>query len=338
MAYISCISCNRDNEHTNMGTITVGEMSSDSSSGPYEYNSGRYSVRYQVLMASNAGPQSIIYSAQGAGLPALWSTYSYNTTGVNYDVDIHSYARSYTIERSSKTQYLYYVTVNYEPAKEGEISDPSISTTPILATINPLNRKPVIWWDREVYTHLATKDKDGKAIVNPLRTLYDDQIEQERNRAVMVVEWNVQTSYSLVDLTREWDQAVNAGNWNLKFGSTARNVEPRAALIREISAGRVRTEGSYNYYTVRMRIAFADAGKNWDETMPQLARHYFSKSGGAFEVDPATGYYKRNEAADLVPVNDDGTKRADDQEILVKSWQVRREKDFSTLPFMALMV
>jgi len=198
-----------------------------------------------------------------------------------------------------------------------------------------LIRKPVIWWDREVFTHTAQTQYDGKALTNPVNGLYDDLVESERSRAVMVVEWNVQYGYSIAEYTERWDQAVNNSGWTF-LGKT---YDPRQVVVREVSSGKVVTEGSYNYYKARMRLAIAAKNETWDEPIPQLARHYFTKSSSAsFDEEPGqAGVYKRTAAPDLVPVNDDGTRRPDNQPILVRKVRARKEENFTQLPFVALV-
>jgi len=322
---VSVVFCQLDDEGwTQMGTVKVGEASTD-------MNAGSYQKRYKIGTSTMHGPQSLISLGQAAGLPALWSTYS-----LAGDTDTYSYARSYTIERVPKTTYLYFVTVNYEPASEGEMGDPALGlTTPIMAQRNPLIRKPVIWWDREVFTHTAQTQYDGKALTNPVNGLYDDLVESERSRAVMVVEWNVQYGYSIAEYTERWDQAVNNSGWTF-LGKT---YDPRQVVVREVSSGKVVTEGSYNYYKARMRLAIAAKNETWDEPIPQLARHYFTKSSSAsFDEEPGqAGVYKRTAAPDLVPVNDDGTRRPDNQPILVRKVRARKEENFTQLPFVALV-
>ena len=192
------------------------------------------------------------------------------------------------------------------------------------------------WLNPHSQLYFDVKDKDGKAIVNPVRTLNDDILENERTRAVMVIEYNVLSTVDIIRTTRLWDQTVNKYAWSL-LGIT---TEPRAAVVREVSSSLLKTEGSYTYYTVTIRIAFADSGETWDEPVAQMGRHYFTKTNSSqIDEDPAhPGVYKRTAAPDLVPLNDDGTLLADTEPIKIKQWQTRRQEDFNQLPFMGLII
>lgn len=336
MPAVSALSSYLDRTQAAMGAFKINQTQLDSSVG------GSYTLRYIVTMASAASPISVVINAQALGgandpVPQLWEYYSHKG-----DTDYYSYCKEIRVERDPNSATLYYVTCTFEPAAEGELPDPTIITStggspnPIDATANPVNRKPRIWWDREVYTHLDVKDKDGAAIVNPVKTLYDDTTESERTKSVLVVEWNIANFPTYVDLLRKYENAVNDSAWTILSYATA----PRTAVIREIGCSTVKVEGAYTYYTAKMRIAFSELGKTWDVDMPQLGRQYFTKtSGNAYEEEPGQpGVYKRTEASDLVPLNDDGTRRSDSEPILVKQWQARRTANFGALPFMSLLV
>lgn len=329
-AAVSVTACNLDRESTKMGTIKVGSAQIDNTVG------GSYTLRYVVRTASAASPISVIVGGQTIGtggmdpLPQLWSSYSYKG-----DADKYSFCRSIDVERSPSSDTLYYVTCNFEPCEDGELPENSDTTTPVPmnAYADPLTRPPRIWWDRETFTQTAVLDKDAKVIALPTKTLFDDIIEKERTRAVLVVEWNIGTFEEFSKLHQDFEHARNKDTWDILGRSFAAGV----SLVRQISCSQVKNEGSYIYYTASMRFVFAETGKTWIERLPLLSRFFFKEgSGGSIEEESA-GIYKRYQANDLVPIASNGTRRNDTDDILYQDVKVYREEDFNTLPFMALI-
>lgn len=327
MPAVSVTACNLDRESTKMGTIKVGSAQLDSTVG------GSYTLRYVVRTASAASPISVIVGGQTIGtggmdqIPQLWSTYSYKG-----DTDAYSFCKSIDVERSSGSDTLYYVTCSFEPCEDGEL--PEGDSTPRDATQNPTSRPPRIWWDREVYSHIPTVDNAGKVITLPTKALYDDVIEKERTRAILVVEWNIGTFFEFSKLHQDYENSINDPNWNI-LGRT--DIYPNTAVVRQISCSKVKNEGSHIYYTASMRFAFAETSKTWLEQMPLLARQYYKLGTGSAIEEESPGIYKRYSAQELVPINADGTRRPDNQDVAYANVNVYRPKNFNTLPFMALI-
>jgi len=326
---VSVISSKLERPSSGMGSVQVGNAQLDGNAG------GSYKKRYEVFTASAASPISVIVGAQAIGsgndqVDQLWEPYSYKG-----DTDPYSYCKRIDVDGDPACDTRYLVTCTFEPAADGEI--PEGDTTPGESVSNPLLRPPKIWWDREVFTDLVTRDKAGKVIATPVNALHEDYIEHPRTRAILCVDWNIGTFAAFSKLHQDYENAVNGPSPWLILGRT--DISARTALVRQISCSKVKNEGEHIYYTASMRFAFAETGKTWSDDMPLMSRAYFTKgSGGQYDLEEgSTTFRKRTLASEMVPINEDGTRRADDQAILYQTVQVQREANFNSLPFMALI-
>ncbi len=321
---VSIISCNLDRKTADLATIKApGLAGSAGTSG-----GGSYKLGYDIEMAAICGPINVVTQAVSSGapdtLPALWGTYSYQG-----DTDTHSYAKSYQVIRDLKAEKRFYVTVNFEPAEPGEIPDGG--GTPIKAEPNPLLRKPVYWWDRELSTRVDPIAQDGSVVLNAASNLYEELIESERAKGQLVVEFNLAAMADLIDFSCKYDQSVNETAWSFK----ERIFPARSAMVREISAGDIKSEGTHTYVPVSVRVAFADIGQTFDVSRPEMGQtHYTKRSDGTYVT---TGDFRqRTDAGSVIPLNADGTRRDESSPPLVTNWRIRREADFSALPFLAI--
>ncbi len=321
---VSIIASNLHKDNEEMATLEAGKSSN--------LQGGEYTLRYQIQMASVCGPLNVITQAIASGapdpVPALWATYSFQG-----DTDAYSYARTYKVERSTKSNTIYYLTVSFKPAKPGEM--PNGGGSPIASVANPALRKPLFRFERDVSTRLKPHDKDSKVLTTKALTLYEDITEHDENHSLLVTEWNVANLGSVNDLIRTYERAVNSTTWTFQ----GRTYPPRTALVKDVDGGMQRTEGAYNYYHVVMRIAFSEKDgpydRTWDEPLVEMSQHHFTKTSGQYDVD-TNGFLKRTDAGTPVPLNDDGTRRSETQPVLITNWRVRREADFNLLPFMSL--
>jgi hypothetical protein len=312
--------------HLDRSTPHLGSLDTDIVNG----TSGTYTVRYICEMADGtSGPLNVYTQGLTTGftpLPSLWQTFSYQG-----DTDSKSYAKSFQFDRDPKNPKIYYVTVTYKPADPGELPDYTNPTTPngspIKSEPNPFLRSPVYWWDREVASSIYTTDTNGYAIRNYAGDFYQDLIERDKGRSVLVIEFPVHSSNEFTDLSQKYDQAVNAQAWSFKQRSyPARNV-----LCKEVSCSPMQIEGSYRYYTVSMRFVFAPLGKTWDVPIPEVGRSYYTKRGdGTYETD-ADGFLKRTVVDYDVPLNADGTRRSEAQPVLITMVRAEKEIDFNPL-------
>jgi hypothetical protein len=218
----------------------------------------------------------------------------------------------------------YYVTVNYEPAAPGEIPDGG--DEPIGKEPDVNNREALMWWDREITTRNEPHDNSLNVVRTFSNNLYEELVQRDRTKGLLVIEFNVPTIGQFIDLSRTFDQATNSTTWNFK----GRSLPPRTALIREISANPNRAEGDDTYYPQVMRIAFADVGKTWDVPMAEMSQFHFTKTSGNYDLD-ANGFRKRTDAGSPVPLNADGTRRDDSQPIMLTNWRIEKEADFNQL-------
>lgn len=318
---VSMLSC-----HLDRSTPNVGSLDTDIVNG----TSGTYPVRYICEMADGtSGPLNVYTQGLTTGatpLPSLWQTYSYQG-----DTDSKSYAKSFQFEREPKNPKVWYVTVTYKPAEPGELPDITNPTTPngspIKSEPNPFLRSPVYWWDRDVSTVVSTVDVNGYVHRNYAGDFFQDLVEHDEAQSILVIEFPVHSNNDFIALSQAYDRSVNATAWTFK----QRSYAARTVKCKEVSCSPLITEGSYRYYTVSMRFAFAPTGKTWDDPIPQMGRSYYTKlPSGAFETD-ANGYKKRTTVDYDVPLEADGTRRADDQPVLVAQIRARREVDYNPL-------
>lgn len=305
----SIISCNRIRGSVSANTDELGM--------------GVYKVRYLVQTDGVMGPKSLLQAAWAASpdaVPQYWTSYSYLT-----DVDYYSFVRDYEIESDEHTTTKYYITVTYRPLDKGEGSQ-DVGGDPINKPANPVNREAVMWWDREVYTSIALRDKDGKAIVNKCQDYYPEDIELEQTRGVLVIEKNYATLGEVIDLSTAYDGTVNSTAWTV----AGRTAAARTALCREVSSGAAETEQGYVFFHVVFRFAFR--ATTWDEPKVECGQFHWTKTGG--EYDMSNGHRRITDAQKIVPLNTDGTRLADGEDFITTNWRVRREANFNALGFV----
>ena len=301
-----------------------------------ELNIGTYTLRYQVLTDSVMGAQGVYAGAISSSphpLPVQWSTFSYQS-----DSDSLSFARDYDFDGDPQNLKRWWVTVTWSPLGKGENSDSTgTSPSPIMAEPTPVLRQPVIWWDREVTTEHVTKDYTHKDIVNKVKDLYPDDIEIERPRGIMVVEFNVATLREVIYYCRRFDGAVNSVAWTM-HGKANPPIPKRAALCREVSSGSIQSEHGYTFYHLVFRFVFAEEEGSekpeyatWDYPLFERGYMHWTKKAGEYE-ETLPGMRKRTFSQSLVSLNADGTRRPDDQDSIVTLWRIRREVDFNELP------
>ena len=295
-----------------------------------EHDMGTYNVRYLIQTDGVMGPKAIYAGAQALSAltndipPAIWATYSYQG-----DTDSYSWARRFNVtQKDEGNTTLYYLTIQYTPADDGEGSQ-TVGGDPIEKTANPVNRAAVMWWDREVYTQITLKDIEGKAIVNKCQDYYPDDIEIEHTRGVLVIEKNYATLGEVIDLSRTYDGTVNGSVWNI----AGKTVLARCALCREVSSGPPQTEQGYVFFHVVFRFALRSG--TWDEPKIETGQFHWTKKDGVYESVSIAGttYRKHTDAGCFVPLNDDGTRRPEDQPYIVTNWKVRPEANFNALGF-----
>jgi hypothetical protein len=288
---------------------------------------GIYNLRFLVTTDGAIGPKSVIngaLSASPAPLPSRWSTYAYLD-----DTDPYSYARDYRVERDPKSVKRYFIDLTYRPPESGEGSATS-GGDPVRSEPNPMDRPPVLWWDREVNTTRFQEDIEGTPIRNYAGDYYDDYVDLETPKSVLVVEFNVPTAGDVYTLQDTFDGAVNVSAWTVD-GVT---VPARNALCREVSGGPPITELGYTYFRVTMRFVFAEDGGTWDYRIPEYGYFWWKKSGGEYVTEIVDGVEKRAAGSDNGKAHklaEDGTRLAEEEEPLFREWSVRRESDFSAL-------
>ncbi len=314
----SIISCNLTRDETRLADFRVRTNNG---------TVGAYRLKYKIEMAGPVGPKELIEQATTAGapdrLPKIWDTYSFEG-----DSDPNSYVKHHEIDREPKSKRHYYVTVTWEPLEPGE--PPGDGGAPIDSHPVPTERKPRFHWERQVTSSLQHTDTNNYVILNYTNTLHDDLIEHDRTKAILVGEINSSSIAAAINLERKYANAVNSIAWT--FQGVV--IEPRAALIREVVSGQVQNEGAFTFIPTQFRIAFADIGSNWDDVLPEMSQTHFTKTGGNYDVDPATGLRKITSAGRSVPLAADGTRLPDGQQVLTRAWPTRKQADFNLLTIL----
>lgn len=320
-------------------TLTSCTLLRPISASSDKHGMGTYRLRWQAEVAGGSiGPRDLIALCQAGSphaVPQQWATYSY-PSDYGTDADVYSYAQEFQVTNHEQSKSIYYIDVTYSPLNEGEGSQ-TVGGSPIESVTNPVSRAPVMWWDREVFTHYAQKDINGKAIVNKCQDFYPNDIEIEATRGVLVIEKNYATLAEVIDLSQKYDGAVNSSLWNVHLGAvTIKQIAAKQALCREVSSGPPQTERGYVYFPVRFRFALKDTSDTWDEKMPEYGQFTWIKTtGGSYETIQVGGDTHRalkNWEA-LVKLNDDGTRRDQSQDAIFTPWEVRRKVDFNALGF-----
>jgi hypothetical protein len=292
-------------------------------------------------MASNAVLNAALSVGPNA-LPSLWSSFSYLGHSIST-----IYARSYTCDRDPRRLDRYEATVSYGPLEPG--------LNPGYADVDPLLRPPIVRWDSEVYTYKTDFDQAGAPIVNHAGTRYEDPVEEEESRGVLVVEINVANLSSVVTHNRTYELTTNASSWDVK-GDASLVVAAREAFCRRVGSQRQVTEGGSTYFTETYHIALKNSGQKWDRRFKEHGfSHYFKDAtatyhdGDDFVLDGTVGAkirgsidnagtFKPNEPyAEPVLLAADGLRLADGETALYTDWRVKRESDFNAMPFMPLV-
>lgn len=296
-----------------------------------ELNRMTTSVSYRVTTDGIMGHGAIISGAQSASphaLPSYGATYSFQG-----DTNGGIYLRNFDVaaQDEEKSQKLYRVTTTYAPPVDGDIT---------IFEPNPFLRDPVIWFDREAYTRLVTRDVSGKPIQNATGRDYDIPLEEEDIRTVIVVEFNVggltAAGGALSGLSqsagyaRFLRNAVNSTPWTF----LGLQFPPRTVLAREVASSPPIVQSAYTYYHLSFRFVLANGSSTtnpndpstWD--VPILEQGYYAlripnQKGSEYRMDTDTPKNLRLDGTELPP----------DEEGEFRFWRVKREVDFNLLPF-----
>ena len=225
-----------------------------------EAGRGTYTVKYIILANSLMAPGAVLAGARGLGggndaIPAKYSTFSYQG-----DTDAYSYQlRADLSSRTGKeSNYVWTAIVHYSPIDNARTT----FKNPGDMIAVPTNRPVSWWWDREVYTRTVDKTFDNKPVLNAASEPFDEQIEEEETRGVLVAEKNVANLGLVIGYNRLYEGAVNSVTWN--HATYGISLGPRTTLCREVSSGPVTIEGSYSYYRVTFRFAIKENNGTWD--------------------------------------------------------------------------
>lgn len=278
-----------------------------------ERNRGTYAVTFEVQCDTVMAPGAVANGALAASptpLPALWASYSYLG-----QTDVTSYARTFDVRLKNPvvSHYVWLITVSYQPLQPGE--QPSQN--------NPTpTARPVIWnWEREVYMEQLEEDVDGDALINSAGQPFDEPIEQEATRSVLVATVNVATLTEVIDYATTFSNAVNDATWM--------DLAARQVLCREVTSTPLLTEGANTYYSVTFRFALQPDGETWDRQFLQRGFKYID-AGEIINAKDKDG----NLVSEPILLTAAGGKLAiGGTPVFTDPIKTRREADYGDLPF-----
>lgn len=321
-------------------------------------NLATYRVRYDIETDDpEYGPNSVVEDALAFGgttpLPDLWTAYKFRG-----DSSPFSFSRSYRVQQNPENLMRWTVEVSYLPLQPGEKEDDKIQP--------PWDRPAKYSVDREVYSRILEQDIHGWQIVNTAGKMYDEPLEQEASRGVIVIQKNVQTLDQVARYIANYSDAVNKGVW-LVGGQGGYTAYPRTALCRDVTSSEIMTEGDNEFYRVTFRIAIksnpskSNASRSettWDRAI--LERGYQYRGSGESGLAPgdappqgSVGWevWGRESAADRrerlalaakltrvptggepVLLDEDGFRLPEGQVGIFTFWETRRQVDFNQLP------
>ena len=317
-----------------------------------------YKVKWDVEADDpDYGPVSLLRDAHDFGgaypMPALW--YSYEFRG---DRDIGSFAKDFSVKQSSSNAYRWLVEVTYSPMDEGEEEDDQV--------FPPWHRPAKYSVDREVYTRILEQDVHGWQIVNTAGKMYDEPLEQEASRGVVVIQKHVQSLGEVANYIAKFSDAVNEGAWHMGGQYVAL---PRTALCRDVTASEIKSEADgdnqYKFYTVTFRVALKanksststmgsvpSAENTWDRAILERGYQYrgsaergreWSEWKEQLEGTPAQREYQLSEGritelekapvgAEPVLLDENGFKLPEGEIGIFTFWETRRQVDFNQIP------
>ena len=156
-----------------------------------ERNLATYKIAFDITTNTIMGPRGVAIGSINPALghtntlPELWTGYSYHAGTAAYESDNFSRARSYTFTQDPLDRMRWSCEVTFTPLEPGETQEDNAE--------NPVNRPAKYSVDREVYTEIVEKDVEGDQIVNKAGAMYDEPLDQEATRGVLVIKKNVAT-------------------------------------------------------------------------------------------------------------------------------------------------
>lgn len=116
---------------------------------------------------------------------------------------------------------------------------------------NPLARLPVFLADVQSKMERIEKDKDGKPILNAAGDKYDEPIERDEERPVILIRRNLPTAAHVIELNRRFKRTANSDTINFQgLPFAAGSLQWRGA-----SASEPTIENQIQYYATTIRIA-----------------------------------------------------------------------------------
>ena len=288
-------------------------------------------ITYEVVTDAVMGHKALKAAAESSSphaLPAYGATYSYQG---DTDSSIYLLSRQVSPKSDTGTQKYYHVACTYSPPPDGDIT---------IFEPDPLQRSPIVWFDREGYTRIVERDIFGNPLTNSAGVVFDTPYEEEDIRTVLVVEFNVggltAQGGALSGLAqcggyaRFLRNAVNSSTWTV----LGMQFPPRTVLAREVASTPPIVQGAYTYYHLSFRFVFANGGSTTSPNDPSTWDVSFLNRGyQALRVPNQQGSLYDIGVPEPKLLATDGTVLPDNAIGTFKSYRLKREVDFNLLPF-----
>lgn len=257
------------------------------------------------------GPVTVLTEAQALAsserVPALWSTYAFHD-----EQDIASFLRSFRVEpredpHNSKT--LWRVIAHYEPLEPQEQEGDGDT--------DPLQRPVRYRLEHTSYTRVVEQDNEGNAIVNACEQEFDEPIEDEQSRIILVAEKNFASLQEIINLNLTYAGKVNNDSY--------RGAGERMWYCHTIGCSDLQTEGNVSFYTATFRLELNF--ETWDRKVLNRGFKHYDDSNKLVQATDTAGI----PCNEPILLDEDGTRLADGATGNFITFKVKKEVAFSGL-------
>lgn len=276
----------------------------------------RYKGVYRAVTNSRTdGPASVLLGSQSASpnpIPRRWAVY--NVTG---ELDIGSYCRkrSVSLESASASRKVWSISCEWDTPEPGQEPD---------RDEDPLARPTQYRVESETFTVLVDEDKDNAPIVNAAGKKFDEPIEEESTRLVLVAQRNLSSLDQIIAQMVTYQGRVNS--------ATYRGEAARRWLCRSIVASDIQEQNSVQFYSVTYRLALRENGLKWNKRiLNQGFAHYDQPASDPNrKVIDATDDHQQK-VSEPILLAADGTRLADGVVGNFLEFEIRPEANFQNL-------
>lgn len=242
-------------------------------------------------------------------LPPLWTTYSYHGES---DTSIFLKRREVQPRHGAQGRTMWRVIGHYEPLEPQEQPDDS--------NPDPFLRPVKYRLEHVTYTEVVDVDKDDKPIVNSAGQEFDEPLEQEKSRMVLVADQIVPDLQTIINHNLTWAGKVNSTPY--------RGGGPRMWFVHTIGSSDLLSESGVDYYVATWRLEL-----NFDTWDRKVLNRGFKHYDNAADKKLVIAKDK-----DGLPVNEpillatDGTRLGDGIDGNFLSFRVKDEVSFAGFP------